>query len=197
MNTALVKADTVKYTSKPGRRVFTALLLAVILAVLAGSALAAALVKNGSFEKDSNGDGLPNNWEGSSLTLADKRVCNQSYAGSCSFKMVGDGTEKQLSQFISISGFEGDQFTFKVWTKGKNIVNGIGAAAVSVQIYYTDGDPPYDYWFFPTPAGTTPWTLHQLTATADRTYDAIAIIFQMYPAVTGKIWFDKVKLVGP
>jgi hypothetical protein len=39
----------------------TALLLAALaLAALAGSALAAGnLVKNGSFEKDGNGDGIP------------------------------------------------------------------------------------------------------------------------------------------
>ena len=71
------------------RRVLRALLLAAIaVALFAGSAVAAGgnLVKNGSFEKDSNGDGIPNSWVGANLTPADKRVCNQSYAGTCSFK---------------------------------------------------------------------------------------------------------------
>jgi len=53
-----INPDTV---SKPNRRVFAAMLLmALAVAVIAGSALAATsnLVKNGSFEKDTDGDGL-------------------------------------------------------------------------------------------------------------------------------------------
>ena len=100
----------------PTRRVLASLLLAAFgVAALAGSALAASLVKNGSFEKDSNGDGIPNNWLGNfNFTPADKRVCNQSHAGTCSFRLVGDGNNKFLSQELAISGIDGDQAIFGI-----------------------------------------------------------------------------------
>lgn len=201
MNLSNIKALTASRRPRPAHAVLALLLIASLsfafLAAIVPGASAAGTnyVLNGSFEKDADFDGVPNNWTGFALSPADKRVCNQSYAGSCSFKFVGDGIEKQLHQTYTVSGFGGDKFRFSVWTKGKNIVNGVGAAAVSVNIYYTAGDPPYDYWFFTTPVGTTPWTLHKFTVTADRAYDAISVIFQQYSAVTGKIWFDKAKLV--
>src|SRR3972149_4301150 len=123
MNISPVKPTFVLLGFKPNRRVFGTLLLAAFaVALIAGSALAAStnLVKNGSFEKDGNGDGIPNDWNGVNLTLADKRVCNQSKAGSCSFKAVGDGTTKYLYQVIAVSGGSGNEFNLSAWTKGKN-----------------------------------------------------------------------------
>src|SRR3990172_12470257 len=95
-------------TARPMRFLWAFVLAAFAVALLAGSALAASgnLVKNGSFEKDSNGDGIPNAWSGSALTPGDKRVCNQSQAGACSFKMVAASPYafKNLNQCIGLTG---------------------------------------------------------------------------------------------
>ena len=185
-------------SSKPSRRVLATLpLAALILAVFVGSALAAAtnLVKNGSMEKDANGNGIPNNWTGNGLTPADKRVCNQSYVGSCSFKMVLDGSPKELYQNVTFVGSAGDEFNLSVWTKGKEINSGAGVASIYVYFYLTAGGT--DQWAFALPDGTSPWTLRQLTATAGGDYNAMLVGLLSDSAESGKFWFDKVKLVGP
>jgi len=174
------------------------LLVAIALAVAAGSALAAALVKNGSFEKDTNGDGLPNKWAGLNLTAGDKRVCNQSAAGQCSFKMVGngiaDGPTKYFLQIVAVSGLDGDEFSLSFWTKGKEIVLGSGGfATVFVQFNWVGGGNNSHY--FNTPAGTSAWTLRNITAAqALADYSSISVSFEL-DADSGKLWVDKVELV--
>jgi hypothetical protein len=73
-----IKPILSKHGAQSRRRVLPALLLAAIaVATLAGGALAAGnLVKNGSFEKDGNGDGIPNSWidGGSAGIFAETRV---------------------------------------------------------------------------------------------------------------------------
>jgi len=191
MNISSLKPIISKNISKPRHALFPALLLtAFALAILAGSALAATqLVKNGSFEKDSNGDGIPNGWY-VSHTPVDKRVCNQSKAGSCSFKMVGDGTTKYLYQVIAVSGGSGNEFNLSAWTKGKNITGGL--AYVYVQFNHTGGGD--NNVLITIPAGTSPWTLRQEPATAAADFDSITIALQLN-ADSGKVWVDKVILV--
>jgi hypothetical protein len=184
----------------PTRRpLFGALLLvAFVVAVLAGSALAASLVKNGSFEKDGNGDGLPNNWVYDyNIASGDKRVCNQSYAGACSFKMVGDGKSKALYQIIPISGVSGDQFNLVIWTKGKD--TDYGGGNIGWGLYFHN--PEDGLWYLGagdgnSDDGSSPWTLSSVYASATApTFDSIKV--QLYfKADSGKVWFDKVKLVA-
>jgi hypothetical protein len=173
-----------------------ALLLATFgVAILAASALAASgnLVKNGSFEKDSNGDGIPNSWNPGGLTPADKRVCNQSYAGMCSFKMIADGGNKTFYTQIAVSGLAGDEFNLSAWTKGKNIVYGAGVTQVVVLFYHTGGGSSES--LFDIPEGNSPWTLRQFSgATAAADYNTIVITLRV-TAGSGKMWLDKVKLV--
>lgn len=174
------------------------LLVAIALAVAAGSALAAALVKNGSFEKDTNGDGFPNKWAGLNLTAGDKRVCNQSAAGQCSFKMVGngiaDGPTKYFLQIVAVSGLDGDEFSLSFWTKGKEIVLGSGGfATVFVQFNWVGGGNNSHY--FNIPAGTSAWTLRNIPAAqALADYSSISVSFEL-DADSGKLWVDKVELV--
>ena len=180
------------------RAVFASLLLAALaVAILAGSALAAGnLIKNGSFEKDTNGDGVPNNWTGNiNLTPADKRVCNQSYAGTCSFKLVGDGTEKYLSQIVSLpGGTQGESFQLNVWAKGKNTVLGSGIVLIQMIILHTDGDSLDNYYAY-IPAGNTPWTKYTINGEATENFNNINVVL-FSSADSGKAWFDKVKLVA-
>ena len=178
----------------PTRRVLASLLLAAFgVAALAGSALAASLVKNGSFEKDSNGDGIPNNWLGNfNFTPADKRVCNQSHAGTCSFRLVGDGNNKFLSQELAISGIDGDQYDLSAWVKTKAINFGAGSARGYVLFNHTGGGT--NEVFIGISSQTSPWAFYKLVgaeATAD--YNSITIFMQS-SITSGKWWVDQVKL---
>jgi hypothetical protein len=169
------------------------LLVAIALAVVAGSALAAAIIKNGSFEKDSNGDGIPNKWSGYLLSTADKRVCNQSKAGSCSFKMKADGNYKHLIQFNSYGGPAGDTYTFSAWIKVKDLVLGAGDARLVVGFGHTDGSVNEEA--IGLPAGTQGWTLYSIPATADENYNEITAFIISEHATSGKLWIDKFSLV--
>ena len=165
------------------------LIASLCLVFLAGSALAANLVANGSFEKDTNGDGIPNNWNDSSSGISPKRVCNQAYVGNCSFKFVfSSGLYKGIDQEIAISGSTGDTVKLTFWMKGKEIMGG-GVVWGSIH-FLPDGPLGYAY-----PSdGTSPWTKYSLTA--DATGDFTSIRIEIFGnEVSGKAWFDSVKLV--
>ncbi|HLE73112.1 MAG TPA: hypothetical protein VI688_02595 [Anaerolineales bacterium] len=176
---------------------FGALLAAALaLAIFAGPGLAATanLVKNGSFEKDTNGDGIPNSWDPVGLSPADKRVCNQSYAGTCSLRMIEDGIYKYLTQNIAVSGGPAENYTLTIWAKGKAIVEGSGHAYIYLIIDHVDGSDNFD--FVTLNPGTTPWTKYAIHLASTETYEAIRVS-TTFDLDSGKAWFDKVKLVGP
>jgi hypothetical protein len=190
-----IDVETEKIMRTP-RLITTLLLAALALALFAGSALAYDLtkLKNPSFEKDSNGDGIPNAWAPTSLNPGTKRVCNQSYAGSCSFKMTGDGSINYLVQeTLYSSGPAGIQATVSAYTKGKSIVNGGGLARVWVEFNYSGGSD--DANSFTLDPGNSPWTLGQATLTATEDFDSITIWLEM-SAASGKMWVDKIKVVA-
>jgi hypothetical protein len=199
MNHPNIKSVVSIHSPRPSRRILaTLLLLALAVAVLAGSAFAAAtnLVKNGSFEKGGEGGGIPTRWGfPDNLQITDKRVCNQSKSGSCSFLIVGDGLTKGLSQRISVPGFEGDEVYVTAWAKGKYFRLDGGTGQLRVLFNHTDGSSNEEFVYVP--YGTFPWTLLQGTAVADENYNSIDIGVYSYNADGGKVWFDKVKLVGP
>ena len=187
-----------------GRYVLGAVLLVALALVLSAADTREALaqvgfqantnyVSNGSFEKDSNGDGLPNSWLAGALGAGDKRVCNQSVAGSCSFKMVGDGSLKSIYQIIPLTNPNvGDEFKLKVWTKGKALDLSGGQARIIVRFF--DGGFLGNSASLDIPSGTSAWTLRQVSVTAAADYDEIWIFVQL-DANSGKAWFDKVSLV--
>jgi hypothetical protein len=169
------------------------ILAALILALVAGSALAAALVKNGSFEKDNNGDGIPNKWGASgSITSADKRVCNQAKAGSCSFKMSADGIEKSIFQTVAVSGFATADHTLALWTKGKDLDLSGGAMRIFLRFNHI-GLVGSTNHIIDVPAGSSPWTKRSVTGASSADIESITISVITF-ATSGKAWFDQVKL---
>jgi hypothetical protein len=192
------KSTIVRHPPAAGRAVLkTFLIVTLCFAFLAGSvdgasALTQPTVKNRSFEKDTDGNGIPNNWAKLFPKASDKRVCNQSYAGSCSFKMVGDGDNKKLFQVtLNSSGPAGRHALLSAYTKGKSIVNGGGSALVRVAFNHTDGSGNADY--FQLPAGNSAWAFRSIVATATENYSSITIWLEM-SANSGKMWVDSVAL---
>jgi len=177
---------------RPQGRVLAALLLsAFAVVVLAGSALAASLVKNGSFEKDTDGDGVPNSWVGTSLTAADKRVCNQSYAGACSFRMTGPGSIRVLKQTILYpGGGPAGTYDLSLWYKRKDLP--ADGAYFYITFEHVDGSDNDAYVAIP--AGTGTWAKGSSFAESTEDYDEIQV-WLLFTADSGKVWVDKVKLV--
>ena len=200
MNNSPIERLLAKDRIRPVRAFLRGLLiLTLCFAFLAGSVHSASAydltkVKNASFEKDTNGDGIPNAWTPTDLSAADKRVCNQSYAGSCSYRMVGDGIGKYLYQeTLYSSGPAGIVATLSVWTKGNAIDLGGGYARLILSFNWTGGGSNGCY--INIPAGSSPWTFREVSCDADQAFDVMSIYLET-DADSGKMWFDKVKLVA-
>ena len=200
MNNSPFQLFLTNNSPRSARAVFRGLLiLTLCFAFLAGSVHSASAydltkVKNASFEKDTNGDGIPNAWTPTDLSAADKRVCNQSYAGSCSYRMVGDGIGKYLYQeTLYSSGPAGIVATLSVWAKGNAIDLGGGYARLILTFNWTGGGSNGCY--INIPAGSSPWTFREVSCDADQAFDVMSIYLET-DADSGKMWFDKVKLVA-
>ena len=191
-----------RHNLQSGRAVLAALLCAfgaaaLALAILVGSALAAGnLLANGSFERDSDGDGEPNGWVRSDFGgILPKRVCNQAYVGSCSFKYIYDGLNKSTQQVISpLAGNSSETYTLTIWVKGKEI--DLGAVSPRVGLYFHQVDGGSDSNYVLLAAGTTAWTKLTVSTTSTEAFDYVYVVISAV-ADGGKAWFDKVKLVGP
>ena len=184
--------------SQPHRAIFAPLLAVFALAVFVGSALAANLVANGSFETDSNGDGIPNGWTGYQLTPADKRVCNQSYVGSCSFKIVGGTIPtppfwKDLYQNIPVSGGAGESYKLTFWIKAK-YVSGGGDLTIHLELLHSNGYSA-DIAEQVVPLGNTAWHKYVLNLTSTDTYTQLYVLIIAESGSGGVLWVDKVKVV--
>lgn len=179
---------------------FLGLLSATLtIAVLIGAASAAAQgpaydltkVKNKSFEKDTNGDGIPNGWYRSGAVVG-MRVCNQSYAGACSYRFGGGGDSYLNQQTLYSSGPAGIVATLTAWTKGKDV--NIGTYAY-VLLLFNHSDGSSNFCPFYIPGGTTPWTMRSTPCTADEAFDSMTIVLNTN-LNSGKIWVDKVSLTA-
>jgi hypothetical protein len=107
--------------------------------------------------------------------------------------MVGDGNENYLYQVIPLTGTNaGNEFKFKIWTKGKALNLSGGSARVIVR-FQNEGIAGNSE-SIEIPSGTSAWTLRKVSATAAADYDEIHL-FVVLDANSGKAWFDKVTLV--
>jgi hypothetical protein len=149
------------------------------------------VANNRSFEDGSDGDGIPDDWEGSQLTSRDKRDCDVSYTGNCSFRFRGEGKSKVLMQDIYIdNGEEDDRLTLTVWARGQDVPAGETFSAELV-IFYDDGSKERRTLDFdPT---KTKWQSATDRGKAKKAYGTLRIRL-MYEGTDGKVWFDNVYL---
>ena len=184
--------------SRSGRAVLAALLLAALaMAVLAGSSALAAgkLLANGSFEKDANGDGEPNNWDrDGSVGKLPRRDCNQSYAGACSLKFVLDNQFKYvISSNVVAGGPSGVSYTLFFQVKTKDFVP--GASPMQVQLYFHHTGGGDNHYSSNIPAGTTDWIPLNVTSLSGAPFDYLYVVIES-DQDSGKVWFDKMKVVS-
>jgi hypothetical protein len=150
-------------------------------------------VRNKFFEKDSNGDGIPNAWVPTEPNPGDKRGCNQSHSGSCSFKMVGNGTNSFLYRETLFSfGPAGVTATFSAWIRGKEL---IGAGASEVYMVFNHEDGSSNEGYITLTGGSSPWTFREESVVATELFVSMTVgLFTNEDS--GKVWFDKVKLTA-
>jgi len=146
--------------------------------------------RNGSFERDADGNGIPNSWYGKLLTGNDKRVCNQAMDGLCSFRMLGNGNRKQLKQTNLAGGAAGEEFNLSGWARSTN-ANDSGPFAIRMVVNYLDGTKDVFRINFNT--GTHGWEHHELNFITAKPYTRMVIAL-LYGKAGGTVWFDDVHL---
>jgi len=146
--------------------------------------------RNGSFESDADGNGIPNAWNGKLLTASDERVCNQAVAESCSFLMAGIGENKLLKQTELAGGDAGEQYTLSGWGRSTN-ADGAGPFAIRVVVKYLDGTKGVFRINFG--GGTHGWQYSQMNFTTEKAYTRM-LLSLMYGKAGGTVWFDDVRM---
>ncbi len=118
------------------------LLACVVLAFPArgaGASPETELLQNGSFEQDTDGDGIPDFWRGRHLGPGDIRV-QDPFAGLDSFRIMGErGVNKSLRQSIRAEFPKGTVLAFRAGTKAEGASREGGKYALKVKFFYQDG----------------------------------------------------------
>jgi len=151
------------------------------------------LLLNRSFETDSNGDKLPNNWTGVGLNLSqDGRTSQFAKNLTYSFKMVGAGSNpnKIVRQSVLKNGVAGDDFLVGVWSKAENVPSG-GKYRVTVVIL--NGSTVLLSRTVSFVNGTHSWQLRQKSITAPSAYTKIRVDIYLQKT-SGMAWFDLASL---
>jgi hypothetical protein len=153
-------------------------------------------VANGGFEVASNADLLPDYWMGSKLTLStlkDGQDCTVSHAGQCSFRLVGSGQSKKLTQTVNVSGTADETIILSLYTRRENVPAG-GTFRITVTLFYTDGSKQPIVLELPTGSDLA---FNQTTApvlTTTRAYNKIEFKIE-FTKSTGTVWLDDVSVI--
>lgn len=151
------------------------------------------LIDNASFERDSNGDKLPNNWTTSGNLAAVDGIDSQYYVGQSSFKLTGEsGKNKYVKQRVNVSGEAGARMTLSGWSKQSGANPNGGYYNLQVAINHRDGTVDWSHAnaFDRTIAG---WQHIAAEVKAAKAFDSIDI-YGYYYDQTGTAWFDALRL---
>jgi len=143
------------------------------------------LLQNGSFEVDSDGDGIPDSWTASNLK-GDGRVCETAAEGACSVHLAGHGSN-QIKQKVNLTGEAGESHTLTLWAMGSNL--GGSGHSYRVQVIVTHNDGTQEIYEIAIPAGTSPWTQYTLSFITQGSYKQI-LVQVVGGKATGEIWLD-------
>lgn len=153
-----------------------------------------SLLRNGSFESDSDGDYIPDYWTRVSLTPPTdaQEWSAAAYTGDYVMTIHGSpGVSKQLKQTLSFSGGVGDGFILLGESTGHDVPTS-GNYYMSVSIRCTDGTPRTSstYQF---PSGSFPYTTRSSSLTAPCAYNQVEVVLY-YQKDSGTAMFDEIKL---
>ena len=152
------------------------------------------LINNSSFERDSNGDSIPDNWTTSSnLSANDGMDTTEVYVANNSFKITGESLkDKYIKQRINISGDSTTKLTLSGWSKQSGADPNGGNYLLQVAINYTDGTTD---WSNANDFSKTANDWQHVAAEVNPTqaFDSIDVYYYYYNQ-TGTAWFDAMRL---
>lgn len=137
---------------------------------------------------------LPDYWAKSNIILsATKDTLDTSFAadGSKSFRIVGNGNVKQITQARLITGLANSHLALTFQTLSSGIVTTTGYYQAYLKIVYKDGTTK----LFPLniPTVNPDWTLYTLDIAPPKAYKKVIVGFR-YSHKDGRVWFDDVQL---
>jgi len=143
-----------------------------------------SLLKNNSFETDSNSDGKPDNWTFKQPAYRDS---SEKKDGSYSVRIELNATDTN-SNLQSLTLKPNTTYTFSAWIKTENVPGGGGGSGF--QFYYWDSQIAGQYI---TIEGTRNWTKYSKTfKTGNNTVEG-SVVFKIKGGA-GKAWIDNVVL---
>ncbi|WP_243292303.1 DNRLRE domain-containing protein [Bacillus sp. FJAT-47783] len=152
------------------------------------------LVNNSSFERDSNGDNLPDNWTTSSnISASDVMDTTNVYVGQYAYKLTGEsGKDKYIKQHIDISGDSNTKLTLSGWSIQQGADPNGGYYALQIAINHIDGTTDWDFAndFSTT---KTDWQHVAAEVKPKKAFDSIDVYYYYYNQ-TGTAWFDAMRL---
>ena len=154
-------------------------------------------IANSHFEDDADATpNLPDSWLKNSKVILDPakdfRDTTVFNNGVASWRFVGNGTGKVLTQDIAITGYGGDQFDLSVWTQHQG-ATGSGVYRVRMIFFYNNGTAQgFVLNLTGDPALT--WTQHALSITAGSAYHKVQMRLE-YAKGGGTVWFDDISLI--
>ncbi len=118
-----------------------AVVLSLIILILGVPGLSFAVldgVVNGSFERDTDSDGIPDDWSGRHLGADDVRV-EGGFAGLYSFRFLGRaGVRKSLRQAGRARLPQGSRITFRAYAKTSGADPSGGVFVYKIDLLYLD-----------------------------------------------------------
>jgi CSLREA domain-containing protein len=147
------------------------------------------LAGNGSFESDSDDNGIPQRWTGTLLGVHDRLGCSAN--GNCVFKIRGNGALKRLQHVIRHAGGAGDAFTFRARSRAQGVPTTGGAYRALLTIVHSDGSKQSVTLNFST--GKHGFERLSQQVTASESYSELRVAVE-YGKVGGVVRFDSVGL---
>lgn len=158
------------------------------------------LVENSSFERDANGDGIPDYWTTSGNLGPDDRLVqnvapedDNVFVGENAFRLTGQaGVNKYIRQRIPFSGDATTPMTLSGWSKQVGADPNGGYYAIQVAINHTDGTVD---WRFANDFDRTKDGWQHAIAEIKPTlpFDSIDVYYLFYNQ-TGTAYFDAMRL---
>lgn len=150
------------------------------------------ILKNASFELDTNNDTIPDSWRFNSKTSEDRRTNSTFIDGNYSVQIsCSKNTNKVLKQTIEGNWASGTSFTFSGYSKGQNIAAGSQKGDYRVILNYADGT--FAEAIHVLPPGTHNWTPSSFAFTAGQKVKSILVALRCGKQ-SGKIYFDATNL---
>jgi YD repeat-containing protein len=150
-------------------------------------------VQNSSLERDTDSDGMPDNWTGNSLSTSDGLNTTNVFVGNQSFEINGEAnTKKSIKQHLDISGDSSTGFTLSGWSKQEGADQNGGYYNIQMAINNSDGTIDYtnaiDF-----NKSKTDWQHVAAEVKPSQPFDSIDVYYYYYDQ-TGTAWFDAMRL---